>query len=626
MSSKVIPPFPVFNDIDGDPLDAGFIFIGEAGKNPEVYPVEAFWDEGLTVPAAQPIRTRNGYLSKNGKPGKVYIAGEKCSITIKNKRNTLISTDLNANLQITIDTIITKIQSAIRNVETIAGLMEVDDKKNGQIVFVSSFDATRPFGGGFFRYNSSRQSDNDGISVFNGWERWGLSEKISPFLAGAYGDFLTDDIAAIEKTQEFARANGYQVLINGSFAVSREIVIKSNDYMTGTKLGSRIKKLNTTLSVLEKRQAPERTTGDFDNYNVDAVIIFYPTDNNYVSSATLKDLNLYNKVYGDTNPGEYGIYAPRVASLNIAGVRIENVKRGFKSKNIFQSRITDLTSIANQTSGFVNEGVLGFDISDDFAGRTGTSNLFDNVLIVNYQNGFNIENLQTSTFQKCYGEQIHKDNGTKESINFRFRNPFNITMMSCGQEQTRCCCIYAESDSATRPSLDVIGYQAYWGVSGTSTDLGINLITLIGNIDVTFKTSTFKKDQSFIFDGLYTSGAAKVINDLSTLGAGLIISSTTTYISLENVLQSGDGGMIKSSVAVGTDLNNGIEWKQGVVHKPVDGATLNLPSGLADAYGFSSYYGQNATQGVQLLYLTNSTEVYKRRIFSQTSIGPWSTV
>ncbi|MFL1383621.1 hypothetical protein ACJOYH_05925 [Acinetobacter baumannii] len=96
MSSKVQIPYPLFTDIDGHPLDAGYIYIGEEGKNPEVYPIPVFWDEDLTVPAEQPIRTRNGYLSYFGKPGKIYVSPSKCSITVQNKKQVVVNTDLKA--------------------------------------------------------------------------------------------------------------------------------------------------------------------------------------------------------------------------------------------------------------------------------------------------------------------------------------------------------------------------------------------------------------------------------------------------------------------------------------------------------------------------------------------------
>ena len=77
-----LAPYTAIADIDGSPLDAGFLFFGEYGKDPELFPVEVFWDADFTVPAAQPIRTRNGYPVRNGSPTKVYLKTAQHSIVI----------------------------------------------------------------------------------------------------------------------------------------------------------------------------------------------------------------------------------------------------------------------------------------------------------------------------------------------------------------------------------------------------------------------------------------------------------------------------------------------------------------------------------------------------------------
>ncbi|MFW2098429.1 hypothetical protein ACG9ZL_19830 [Acinetobacter sp. ULE_I057] len=164
MSSKVISPYPIFNDVDGDPLDAGYTYIGETGKNPEVYPVPVFFDENLSIPAPQPIRTRNGYISQSGKPAKLYIANEKCSVTIKNKRKTIIWTDLNADLSFTVDGINKKIKSTITYVNSIAELLSLEAWE-GRTVQNNGLQK------GLFKFNKQRLSENDGGTIFNGWER-----------------------------------------------------------------------------------------------------------------------------------------------------------------------------------------------------------------------------------------------------------------------------------------------------------------------------------------------------------------------------------------------------------------------------------------------------------------------
>lgn len=85
------PPFPVFSDVDGQPLEDGYVYVGVANQNPEVNPVQVFWDAAGTIPAVQPIRTSGGYAIRNGTPGTVFAAGD-FSITVRNKRGGLVYT------------------------------------------------------------------------------------------------------------------------------------------------------------------------------------------------------------------------------------------------------------------------------------------------------------------------------------------------------------------------------------------------------------------------------------------------------------------------------------------------------------------------------------------------------
>lgn len=88
-----LAPYTAIADIDGSPLDAGFLFFGEYEKDPELFPVPVYWDADFTVPAAQPIRTRNGYPVRNGSPTKVYLKVAEHSIVIKNRNGAFILVD-----------------------------------------------------------------------------------------------------------------------------------------------------------------------------------------------------------------------------------------------------------------------------------------------------------------------------------------------------------------------------------------------------------------------------------------------------------------------------------------------------------------------------------------------------
>lgn len=76
-------PYAQFFDTDGSPLDNGSIYFGITGTNPFIpaNQVPLFWDEAKTQPAAQPIKTINGYISRAGAPAQLFAdVAYSCSI------------------------------------------------------------------------------------------------------------------------------------------------------------------------------------------------------------------------------------------------------------------------------------------------------------------------------------------------------------------------------------------------------------------------------------------------------------------------------------------------------------------------------------------------------------------
>lgn len=82
-------PFEIYFDLDGSPLEGGAIYIGEANKNPELYPVQVFTDKTGMQPIAQPVGTIGGYLSRNGSPCALFTAGSY-SMTVRNSRGEIV--------------------------------------------------------------------------------------------------------------------------------------------------------------------------------------------------------------------------------------------------------------------------------------------------------------------------------------------------------------------------------------------------------------------------------------------------------------------------------------------------------------------------------------------------------
>ena len=96
MSQSVEAPYPAFADIDGQPLEDGYINIGAVDLNPITNPINVYWDSGLTITAAQPIRTSGGYPVYQGTPARFYV-GSDYSIQVKDKKGTVVYTSLSGN-------------------------------------------------------------------------------------------------------------------------------------------------------------------------------------------------------------------------------------------------------------------------------------------------------------------------------------------------------------------------------------------------------------------------------------------------------------------------------------------------------------------------------------------------
>jgi len=86
---SIQPTFPIFTDIDGQPLENGYIWIGAANLDPQTNPINVYWDAALTIAAPQPIRTLAGYPSRNGTPARLYVNSDY-SIRVQNRNGSVI--------------------------------------------------------------------------------------------------------------------------------------------------------------------------------------------------------------------------------------------------------------------------------------------------------------------------------------------------------------------------------------------------------------------------------------------------------------------------------------------------------------------------------------------------------
>ena len=87
--TQLAPPYPIFTDKSGTPLDNGYLYFGTVNLNPETNPITVYYDSALTQPAAQPLRTSNGYVMRNGSPAIIY-ANSQFSVTVRDKKKSLV--------------------------------------------------------------------------------------------------------------------------------------------------------------------------------------------------------------------------------------------------------------------------------------------------------------------------------------------------------------------------------------------------------------------------------------------------------------------------------------------------------------------------------------------------------
>lgn len=189
-SNSVIPSFPIFNDIDGSPLESGYIYCGVTGLNPEVSPKDIFWDEALTIPAAQPIRTIGGYPSRSGTPAMFYTDGNY-SLTVRNKNSSLIYSSLTRTFEVDASDIANQM---VASVDTIADMLALDATLYLS-VNVRGYYTAGDGGGGAFNYDATQSAVNNGGTIINGWVR--QNDKVTVKQFGAKGG-TTDDTVAVQ--------------------------------------------------------------------------------------------------------------------------------------------------------------------------------------------------------------------------------------------------------------------------------------------------------------------------------------------------------------------------------------------------------------------------------------------
>lgn len=229
-------PYPQFFDLDGSPLDSGYIWIGIENQNPETNPLTVYWDVTLTEPAPQPLRTMNGYIVRAGTPAFVY-AETNHSMMVRNSRMVQVvyaQSSKQFNIAASLNVELDQLRADLANPNDPA-------KGAGMVGFLQAGEGA-----------IGRTSQNK------------MRERVSVRDFGAVGDGMTDDTAAFLACRNHLQASsnfrgGVIVVPSGYYKLSQEWAF--TPYVTGQVFNIEICGEGMESTVLDFSSAPSTANG-----------------------------------------------------------------------------------------------------------------------------------------------------------------------------------------------------------------------------------------------------------------------------------------------------------------------------------------------------------------------------
>ncbi|MDB4278423.1 hypothetical protein N9917_02335 [Deltaproteobacteria bacterium] len=223
-------PIEMYTNVDGSPLSDGYLYFGVSGLEPTGNPVSIYWDALATIPASQPIRTIDGYPSRNGTRANVYVDGDY-SLQVQDKKQYVLLTVLSA-LENNPMLGQGKTISTIADLRLYTPIANTGSSATQLVNLLGHTSVGDGGGGGFYWDAASTDSDNNGsivkvATITTGrWLRLNsdvLSIKYFGAIAGQ------DNTAAIQATFDACSGTGTTVMMDVPSGISSKITISKNN-------------------------------------------------------------------------------------------------------------------------------------------------------------------------------------------------------------------------------------------------------------------------------------------------------------------------------------------------------------------------------------------------------------
>jgi hypothetical protein len=542
-------PFPVFFDENGKTLENGYIYIGESGLNPEVHPINVYWDKDFLYPAAQPIRTINGLPSRSGTPAAIYTKISDYSIIVQDKNKNLIFSAL------TISQVDNDFIDYLKPVTSIAALRLIDVSlidDNQYIGLLGYYGEGDGGGGQFFWDATSTATDNNGTiiqvtGVATGrWIR--LYDKIvNVKWFGAKGDDATDDVVALQAAMDM----GFAYFPEGNYRISAPLYMDAEDKIKGDgRVKSWIKKTTNTVGT-----GSNLGKGGAQSYAVDAIIIIRHLDNVYATYTNIIGIGL--EALSDSI---YGIYAPQVY-LNIfedINIELHDGKIGYYTFDTFMSSFRNM-NITRDNNALAGSYGIHFDSQSDVF-ETGTSCNFENVWCHDgFHTPFKLERLLYSTAIACGADKF-----TGRAFDL---SKCRMSLIGCGAEDSTTATeiVYSRyslleiqqmTAYTVNPSnycFDIQGGSVNInGFVNTTTAASGDALLVADNCTVTIKGASYGTDITITKPNVDATSFCEVVDNTGRrlYGADLLVSSDA----IVKILSSADADLGRLTQVFDTSL------------------------------------------------------------------------